>query len=109
MPRPIRIGPALGGKLNQKCVKALDHADRIGFGLVGLQDRQAIALRTSRLSDEHARALAAQIDNQSRHTVGRIVARVECKDREGAGNERNWSVMKLGGTECLGMQLTRFL
>src|SRR5215469_3310295 len=108
MRRPIRVGPALGSKLDQKCVETLDHADRIGVGLVGLQDRQAIGLRISRLSDEHARTLAAQISNKSRHTARCIVPRIEYKDRKGAGNKRNGSVMEFGSTECLGVQLTGF-
>jgi len=59
MPRPIRISIALRREFDQKAVKALDHADCIGVGMIGRQDWQAIALRTSRLGDEHASALVA--------------------------------------------------
>jgi len=86
----------------------LNHADRIGIGMIGRQDWQAIALQISRLSNEHASAFAAQIGNQSRQTGGRIVAWVEGKDRQGSGNKRNRPMPELSRTECLGVQLAGF-
>jgi hypothetical protein len=61
MPRPIRIGAALRCEFNQQRVKALNHADRVGVGLIRLQDGQTTSLRTSRLGNEHASAFAAEI------------------------------------------------
>jgi hypothetical protein len=59
MPRPIRVRAALRRKLDQKGIKALDHADRIGVRMVGLQHGQAATLRASRLRNEYVGALAA--------------------------------------------------
>jgi hypothetical protein len=103
MPRPIHIGTSLRRKFDQQGVKALDHADCIGVGVIGRQDRQAIALRISRLGNEHASALGAQIGGQCRQTGGRIIPWIESKDWQSSGNKRNWSMTKLGGAECLGV------
>src|SRR6266705_2639548 len=75
-------------KLYQEGIKTLDHADRIGIGMIGRQHRQATGLRTAWFGNHHASALAAQITDESRQTCRSLIARIKRKYRKCIGNKR---------------------
>ena len=82
MPRLIYVSAALRRKLYQEGIKTLDHADRIGIGMIGRQDRQATGLRTAWFGNHHASSLATQIANESRQTCRSFIAGIERKYRK---------------------------
>jgi hypothetical protein len=82
MPRPIHVGAALRCKPHQEGIKTLDHADRIGVGMIGRQRRQTTGLRTAWLGNHHASSLATQIADESRQTCRSFIARIERKYRK---------------------------
>lgn len=77
MPRLIYVSAALRRKPYQEGIKTLDHADRIGIGMIGRQDRQATGLRIAWFGNHHASSLAPQIADKSRQTSRSFIARIE--------------------------------
>ncbi len=59
MTRPIGIRAAPRRELDQKSIEALDHADRISIGMIGLQHRQTVSVRATRLGDKYTGAFMA--------------------------------------------------
>src|SRR5689334_11792153 len=109
MSRPVHIGAALRRKLDEKGIKTLDHADRIGIGMIGRQHRKAVALLASGLSHEHACALVPEIADKSGQAYTGIITWIKCEYGQAAGNKGNRSMAELGSTECLGVEFTGLL
>jgi len=108
MARLIDINATHGGKADHHGVEALDQADGVDIRVIGIENRQTIGCLIAPRAKQR-RSLGSQGQHQFAHRCGGSICRHEHDNRIKWRHQAEWTMLKLGAAERLGVKIAGLL